>query len=72
MPFKISIELLNANGTPRERQELPYRFDTEGAARIKADELAAPYVNRRYIEQRGFWEYTEPDGTRARIVIDLA
>jgi hypothetical protein len=70
VPFRISIEQLDATGKVRGRQPLPYRFDTEGAARVKADDLAGAYPDRRYVHQGGFWKYTEHDGTRSRIVIE--
>jgi hypothetical protein len=72
VPYRISIELLDAMGKVCERQPLSHRFDAEGAVRIKADELAGAYPNRRYVEQGGFWECSERDGTRSRIVIYLA
>lgn len=73
MSFKISIErLVGGIGEVHERRALEFRFDTEGAARVKADELVSPYLDRHYVHQGGFWEYRDLDGTRARIVIEIA
>ncbi len=73
MSFKISIErLVGGIGEVRKRQALEFRFDPEGAARVKADELVSPYLDRHYVHQGGFWEYRDLDGTRSRIVIEIA
>lgn len=61
MPFKISIErLVGGTGEVHERRGLEFRFDTEGAARVKADELVSPYLDRHYVHQGGFWGVQGP------------
>jgi len=72
LAFNIWIERLDDGGVVRDRQRLHYRFATEKSARLKADDLALPHVNRRYVEASQFWEFTEADGTKVRIVVERA
>lgn len=73
LPFSIFIvQIDRASGNATGRQPLPYVFDTEEAARTKADELAGAHLNRRFIEQSGLWEYTGLDGKLSRIVVEKA
>ena len=72
MPFRIWIERLDDTGAVRDRHSLHYRFSSEKSARLKADDLARPHINRRYVPKSGSWELTETDGTVVRIVVEPA
>jgi hypothetical protein len=70
LAFKIWMERIDDSGVVRDRHSLHYRFATEKSARLKADDLALPHVNRRYLDDGQFWEFTEADGTVVRIVVE--
>ena len=70
MAFKIIIEQRDEAGGIRDRHALHYRFASEKSARLKADDLALPHADRRYVDDGHFWEFTEADGTQVRIVIE--
>jgi hypothetical protein len=52
VPYKISVQQLDAAGNVCGRQWLSYRFETESAAQAQASALANAYLDHRFVEAR--------------------